>query len=123
MILDSSAWIEFFQGTKKGKKVEFFLKSKQSFTSIVTISEVINWALRNSLETNIFTEKIEKFSKIIPLNREIVVLAGKINFDNKKKIKDWGMLDSFIYSTALIYNLKVLTGDNHFKNLNNVEMI
>ncbi len=123
MILDSYAWIEFFQGTEKGKKVELVLKSTQSFTSIVTISEVINWSLRNNLDPNIFIGKIEGLSKVIPLNKEIVILAGKINFDNKKKIKNWGMLDSFIYSTALTYNLKVLTGDNHFKNLNNVEML
>ena len=123
MILDSSAWIEFFQGTEKGKKVELVLKSDQSFTSIVTISEVVNWSLKNNFDSNMFIEKIEKISKIIPLNKEIVILAGKLNFENKKKIKNWGMLDSFIYSTALTYNLKVLTGDNHFYKLNNVEMI
>ena len=123
MILDSYAWIEFFQGSDKGIKVGQILKNKKCFTSIVTLSEVTNWALKNNLDHIYYIKSIEKYSQIIPLTNKISVLAGKVNFYNKKTIKNWGMLDSFIYSTALIYNLNVLIGDNHFKSLKNVEML
>jgi len=62
-------------------------------------------------------------SDVLDLDEEIAILAGKINFENKKKIKNWGMLDSFIYSTARLYGLKTLTGDKHFKDLEEVEML
>ena len=47
-------------------------------------------------------------------------MAGEINFDNKKKIKNWGMSDSIILATAKLLNAKVLTGDKHFRNFNSV---
>jgi len=42
MLLDTSVWIEFFQGTEKSKKVEDILKTEENFTSIVTLAEVVN---------------------------------------------------------------------------------
>jgi len=111
MIFDSYAWIELFQGSHKGKKVKQILKTRKCFTSIVTLSEITNWALKNNLNHIYYIKSIEKQSQIVPLTNRISVLAGKINFEHKRKIKDWGMLDSFIYSTALIYGLNVLTGE------------
>ena len=123
MLLDSYAWVEFFEGSEKGKKVAEILKKNKCFTSIVSISEIINWTLKNNEDFEDRVKRIESLSKILNLNRDIVITAGKINFQHKKLIKNWGMLDSLIYSTALYYNLNVLTGDNHFKNLENVEML
>lgn len=123
MLIDSYAWIEFFQGSEKGEKVECILKFTECFTSIVSIAEIIEWCFKNNRDYQDRINRIKTLSKIINLNEEIVELAGKFNFLNKKKIKGRGMLDSLIYSTALIYNLKVLTGDRHFKELDNVEML
>lgn len=123
MLLDSYAWIEFFQGSEKGEKVGHFLESIKCFTSIVTLSEVMEWCLKNNRDHRDRIERIKKFSKILNLNEEIVELAGKINFYNKKKVKGWGMLDSLIYASARLYNLKVLTGDKHFIELEGVEML
>lgn len=44
-------------------------------------------------------------------------MAGEINFENKKKIKGWGMSDSIIQATAKLLNADVLTGDEHFRDL------
>lgn len=56
-------------------------------------------------------------SKIVDVSTEIALEAGKINFENKRKIKNWGMADSIILATAKNLNAKVVTGDNHFRNL------
>ena len=123
MLIDTYAWIEFFQGSNKGYKVKDFLESTECFTSIVSISEITEWCFRNRLIVAKFIKIIEESSVVLNLNKEIVKLAGKINFENKKLIKNWGMLDSLIYSTARIYNLRTLTGDRHFENLTDVEML
>ena len=123
MLLDSYAWIEFFQASEKGKRVEQILSSKKCYTSIVSVSEVIEWCLKNSRDYQDRISRMERLSQIIPLNKKIVMLSGKINFEHKKKIKGWGMMDSMIYSTAVIYGLRVLTGDQHFKKLDNAEML
>ena len=123
MLLDSYAWIEFFQGSEKGEKVGKILETTKCFTSIVSISEIVEWCLRNSRDPNERINRITRLSKILNLDETIVVLAGKINFKHKKFIKDWGMIDSLVYTTTRIYSLKVLTGDEHFKNLEGVEML
>lgn len=42
------------------------------------------------------------------------------HFENKKKIKNWGMSDSIILATAKLLNAKVVTGDEHFRDLDAV---
>lgn len=124
MLLDTSAWIEFFQGTEKGREVKESLK-EENYTNIVTFAEMINWCLRNGLESKIssYIEGIKKGSEILDLDETIMTLAGRLNYERKKAVKNWGMLDSFILATSLLYNLKILTKDLHFKDLPNVEML
>ena len=125
MLFDTSAWIEFFQGTEKGKKVEEFLKSEKNFTNAVTFAEVINWCLRNNLENKInsYIDGIKKGSEMLGLDETIITLAGRLNYERKKAVKNWGMMDSFILATSLLYDLKILTRDSQFKDLLNVEML
>ena len=126
MLFDSYAWVEFFQKSEEGVRVKEILEDLGSvgcFTSIVSLSEITEWCLKNNRDFDKRIEIIMKLSTILNLNEEIVKLAGKINFENKRKINNWGMLDSLIYATASIYGLKVLTGDEHFRDLDNVEML
>lgn len=124
MLFDTSAWIEFFQGTQKGKKVRQFLKAEENFTNIVSFAEVINWCLRDKLENRInsYIEGVKKGSEIIDLDEKIITLAGRLNYERKKFVKNWGMMDSFILAT-LLYDLKILTKDLQFKDLQNVEIL
>ena len=112
MLIDSYSWIEFFHGTEKGEKVKEIIEEKECSTSIVSVSEITEWCLKNSIEPDSFMSIIKEYSNIMNLNDEIVIFAGKINFENKKKIPNWGMID-----------LKVLTGDKHFSGLKNAEML
>jgi len=125
MILDSFAWIEFFNGTEKGRKVANFLLKEKCYTCLVSISEIIEWSFKNHFENKIEKHMfyIKNLSTIVDFNEDIVMLAGKLNYKRKKNVKDWGMLDSFILSTAVLNNLKILTGDEHFKDLPDVIML
>ena len=125
MLFDTSAWIEFFQGTERSKKVENILKIEENFTSIVTFAEVVNWCLKNRIEDKIkdYIEGNKNGSRILNLNEAIVIAAGKLNHERKEITKNWGMLDSFIAATSLVYSLEILTKDSQFKDLPNVEML
>lgn len=125
MLLDTSAWIEFFQGTEKGKKVREFLKSGENFTSIVTFAEVTNWCFKNKLENReaSYISAIKKGSEIIDLNETVMTLAGRLNYERKMIVKNWGMIDSFILATSLLYDLGILTKDSQFKDLSNTVIL
>ena len=119
MILDTSTWIEFFQGSEKGKKVWTYLKSNKCHTSIITLSEITSFCIRNKLDYINRINRIKLHSQIIPINEEICILAGKLS-SNKNKL---GMVDSIIYSTALMYKLTLLTKDKDFTGMENVEIL
>ncbi len=125
MLFDTSAWIEFFQGTEKGKKVQESLKSEEIFTCIVTFAELVNWCLRNRLERKIslYIKTIKQGSELIDLGETMVTLAGRLNYERKMIVRDWGMMDSFILATSLVYDLKIITKDLHFKDLPNAVIL
>ncbi len=123
ILLDTSAWVELFLGTEKGKKVERVLTAERCYTSISTLSELSNWALRERLEPDPFIDKVRKTSLVIRLDEEVAILAGRLNFERKKISKKWGMLGSFILAIGLIYNLRILTKDSDFKDLVSAEIL
>ncbi len=60
---------------------------------------------------------ISSVTTIVPLDKEIAASAGEINFERKKKVKDWGMSDAVVLATARKASAKVVTGDVHFRDL------
>ena len=123
VLLDSSAWIELFDATEQGKQVHRILSKNDCYSSIVTLAEVTSWALRKGINPNPLIDIITKTSSILDLDDEIVILAGRLHFERRKKNKKWGMLDSFILATARTYELKVLTKDNDFKDILDAEIL
>jgi len=121
--MDTCSWIEFFAGTQKGKEIEKILNEKACYTSLISLAEISNLFLKTKQDLSIALERIKHLSVILNLDQEICILAGIINFHRKKLIKNWGMIDSLILATAIVNNLKILTNDEHFKDLSNVEMI
>ena len=123
ILLDSSAWVEFFIKSEKGQAVKKYIGIEECYTSIVTLAEISNWAMRENLNGKNLIKFIINSSKILDLNFEISFLAGEINFKRKKIVKNWGMVDSIILATSLYYDLKILTKDSDFKDLENVEIL
>lgn len=123
MLLDTSAWIEFFIGSDKGRRVKEVLSIAECYTSIVSLAEVTNWALKEKRDTKFLINAIGQLSTVIKLDEDITVMAGQLNFERKKTNKKWGMIDSFILATAMIYNLTILAKDPDYKDLEAVEML
>ncbi len=125
MLLDTSAWIELFQDTDKCLIVQEILKNEENFTSEITFAEIVNWCFKSKMEHMMmeYIEGIKKGSRILELNETILISAGKINHQRKKIVKNWGMVDSLILATSLYYDLKILTKDMHFKDLENAEIL
>ena len=119
-IIDSYAWVEYFKGSEQGKIAKDFIEGKRSATSVITIAELSEKYEREEKNFDEDFSFIISQTKIIKLGTEIALLAGKINNENKKKIKNWGMADAIILATANILGAKVVTGDEHFRNLNSI---
>src|SRR3989344_1400627 len=122
-IIDSYAWVEYFKGSEQVKMTQEFIENKHNATSVITIAELSEKYEREEKNFDKDFNFIISQTKIIQLNMELALLAGKINNENKKKIKNWGMADSIILATARINKAKVVTGDEHFRNLDSVMIV
>ena len=115
MLLDTSAWVEFFIKSEKGEIVKRYLKAEECQTSITTLAEISNWAMNENLNGKELTDFVIMSTKLLHLNPEISFLAGELNFKRKKIVRNWGMMDSMILATGFIYGLKNFTKDSPFK--------
>ncbi|MBI2672137.1 PIN domain-containing protein [Candidatus Woesearchaeota archaeon] len=118
IVVDTYAWIEYFNASEKGLKAKQIIENKDHkiFISSASFAEIISKFLRTNKDINIAISGLNTLSTAVVVSQEISILAGQIHFNEKKKNKDFGMLDSFVAATAKKLNAKILTGDNDFKN-------
>ncbi|KYK27900.1 MAG: PIN domain-containing protein [Theionarchaea archaeon] len=57
------------------------------------------------------------------IDAELAKLAGSIHATMKKKFKDFGIMDAFLLAAAQHTSAKIVTGDPHFRNMDNVEFL
>lgn len=116
-VIDSYAWVEYFRGTEEGKIAKEYIKSGNCITSSMSIAELSEKYKRENKNFEEDFNFILAKTKLMEVTIEIALLAGKINCENKAKIKNWGMADSIILATAKLLNARVVTGDEHFRTL------
>ena len=115
-IIDSYAWIEYLDGSLLGEKVKKILESDNEIYSLnLTISEVISRVKRKNGDINIAYTAINSISKIAEITPEIAKKAGEFHVEIRKKIKDFGLVDSLILILARELNARVVTGDEHLR--------
>jgi len=124
VIFDAYAWCEYaLDGSHAeliAKKLSF---ARQAFTPASVVGELKESMLRHHVETGTISailQYVKNKSSIVNIDAAIAERAGDINFEYKKKIQGWGMLDSIVYSVTLLKKGRVVTGDVHFKKLPNV---
>ena len=116
-VIDAYAWIEYFIESGKGKKVKGLVESQDNeiFTSVITIAEVSSIGVREKRDVELGNKSILGLSSIYFINLELAREAGILHAEIRKKIKDFGLADTFVLLTARKLGAKVITGDSHFK--------
>ena len=129
-IIDAYAWIEYFKASEYGKVAKKHVESKYSATPTIVVSEISRKLqreieLRNESDEGRLKrlEFIRAKSQIVDLDFEMAAEAGKIDVEMKKKAKGWGLADSIVLCTARNAKGKVVTGDEHFREIDDVIFI
>ena len=118
---DTYAWIEYFEGSKKGKVAESYVTDEGIvYTPTICLAELKAKLLRDK----VLAEKIEKILEIVMSRSVLVSLDGDIAL-NAAEFKKRGlyMMDAIVYATALFNNTYLLTGDKHFQGYDNIEFL
>jgi predicted nucleic acid-binding protein len=123
-VIDSYAWIEYFKGSAKGENARKYIEDESSATPTIVIAEVSGKLMR---ETAAGRETVDgrlarlgflkSSTTIADLTEEIALRSGEIDVERKQKVHRWGLADSLVLATARIAGAKVVTGDEHFKDL------
>ena len=129
-VIDAYAWIEYFKASECGETAKEYIESKYAATPTIVVSEVSR-KLQKEIELGNETaegrltrlEFINANSQVVALDFDLAATAGKMDFEMKKKAKGWGLADSIVLCTARSMKCKVVTGDEHFRDLDGVIII
>ncbi len=122
-VLDSYAWIEYFRASKIGRVARRYIEEEDSATPSIVVAE-LSRKLLQAVEEGDETkdgrrqrlEFIRSSTQITPLDFDIAETSGEI-YVQRRTVKGWSLVDSIILATARITGAKVVTGDEHFKDL------
>jgi predicted nucleic acid-binding protein len=118
-LIDSWAWVEFFAGSKSGESVRNYVMDEDQdiIISSINLAEIYRIALDRFDEETAEKRRRAMITRcyLIPVDEEIAIMGARFRHE-----RDWGLVDAFIYATAIREGAKVLTGDPHFKGLNDV---
>lgn len=124
-IVDSHAWINYFDGNSAGQKVKEIIEnnSNEIITNILCLSELSSFMTKKGFDPENSHKTILSISKIYRFDIEFAKEAGIKHAEIRKKIKDFGLVDTFVLLTSKKINAKILTGDPHFHGFDNVLLI
>ncbi len=117
LVIDSSAWIEYFSGTEKGKKVKELIGTNEIFTTSISIAEICSKFKRSKMNPTQAFEIILSNSKIIDTNKELSFNAGILHAEIRLSKPKFSLSDAYAVVAARGLNAKVVTSDYDFKGL------
>ena len=121
-IVDSWAWIEYFVGSKSGLTIKNLLENKNHkfITLECTLSELKSYCLRTNSDFNRLHMVLKKNSIILPVLANHWLEAAQIRHEIRKKVKDFGLIDSILVAKQNEFKCMIVSGDKHFKNMKNI---
>jgi predicted nucleic acid-binding protein len=121
-IVDTYAWIEYFIGSDKGEKAAVIIDdpTEHLITVECYLAEIRGWTLR---EKQIFDEIyaiVKSNSEILRVFTRMWIRAAEVRHEVRKIVSGFGLIDSVILAVQEDKRCMVLTGDPHFKEMNDV---
>lgn len=130
--MNSYAWIEFFLGSDKGKRVFEILSSvDEILTPDLVLAEIGRKYVRGGIHEKTIIERlefIEENSVILCINSELSVEGAMAYIKLLSEAKSEGknkpsLTDSVLLAIRRKYSAKIVTGDEIFKGINEVMLI
>ncbi len=115
LVFDTSAWIEYFSGSRKGEVIKRYIESDMElYTPTITLAEVkVKYAQDKTPEMG--EERIRFIvsrSVIVGLDKETALLGA----EHKLKRKLY-LIDAVIYATAQTLGKELVTSDVELKGM------
>lgn len=117
VLIDTSVWISYFKGRDShiAEKVDSVMKFSDVYVPKVVIAELIQGA-KSEKEISVIEEFVEAFN-IIDQTENTWLNAGRLSFSMKRKGVTVNIVDCYIAVLANESDCKILTLDEHFKDI------
>jgi predicted nucleic acid-binding protein len=126
IVIDAYAWIEHFIGSTKGQKVDEILETADEvYTPDTVLAEVACKYIREGVSPKVVEQRLDEIvdaSTIICLDAKLAATAANSYFEmeanaKKGKLNRPGLFDAIVLSVGRSLKSKIVTGDQHFKDL------
>ena len=117
-ILDSSVWIAYLFDGKFEEQIE---SDEKLFLSALSLFEIKRKFIKKQIKEKDIESKIDfikKRSIVFPIDAKIAERASELSAE-----KNLPSMDALIYATSLVNKLKLITLDNDFRGLSDVEIL
>jgi predicted nucleic acid-binding protein len=126
MFLDTFAWVEYFQGTARGREV----RDRLDRTAVVYASPMVLAEVYSKFARTMGSDDAERRvafilaqTALIEHTGEVGLAAGRIHAEMRGAVPGFGMADAFILAAARSRGVRVLTGDPHFEDLPDADLL
>ncbi|MBI4148410.1 PIN domain-containing protein [Candidatus Woesearchaeota archaeon] len=118
IVVDSSAWIEYFAGREKGKKIRDIITEGTSiFVTGLIVAEVSTKFLKNSMPAEDAISAMKSLATLLPFDFQLGHDAAQIYVHERKTKSKFGLADAHVLAAARIIQAKVITCDSDFRGL------
>ncbi len=126
IVIDSYAWIELFIGSAKGTKIKELLEeAEEIYTPGTVLAEIARKYVRDGIDEKTVDERLQLIcssSNITPIDAETAIESARCYLElakvaKRSKLNAPSLFDAIVLGTSRLLKSKVLTGDEHFRNL------
>jgi predicted nucleic acid-binding protein len=124
-VVDAFAWVEYLAATPLGARARAIVEDEENdiLTAALSVSEIVSRAQREGRDGRRAAELVEGASVVVPRDFTLAVTSGIIHEEKRRQVRDFPHGDGAILAVAKRLKAKVLTGDPHFREMENVEFL
>lgn len=128
IVTDSYAWIEYFLGSNSGRILKDYMDAEELVTPSIVLAEVARKYLREGVREEHIVKRLDFIvasSILKEIDPELSITAAKAYLELSEKAKAKGLkkpslTDGIVLATGRTLKAKIITGDEHFKGLDEV---
>ena len=126
IVIDAYAWIELFIGSEKGLDVKKLIENADEiYTPGTVLAEIARKYVREGVDEKTVDARLEvivSVSNITHIDAGIALEASRCYLElttsaKKAKLNTPSLFDAIVLATGRLSKSKIVTGDEHFKNL------
>jgi predicted nucleic acid-binding protein len=126
IVIDAYAWLELFMGSEKGQEVKEILENAdETYTPGTVLAEIARKYIREGADEKTVDARLEAIvsaSNITHVDAGIALEAARcyvelLTYAKRSNLSTPSLFDAIVMATGRLLESKILTGDEHFKNL------